>query len=158
MPHSMLSSFKANTYTDLSSDNSPLLYFNAVILTWAERLFKGSAFITLRRFLLRLWTIVSRMRRKGVLPCNLIGNLSASTRNGYTSKRVFIPQLHCKLTVTVVNTLIWQEFLHGICILLSESTRYNHVVRTDCIYGIEPTFVFANRDLIDDPETLTRDS
>lgn len=42
--------------------------------------------------------------------------------------------------------------------LAINSTRYTHVIRTDCDYHIEPNFVSAHRDLIDDPKALTSDA
>lgn len=86
-----------------------------------------------------------------------ISNLLARIYNSYMSKRAFIPHSHFKLTATVVNTLICEKFLRGLRIILPEPTRFMHIVRTDCIYDIEPNFVSAHRYLIDDCETLKPD-
>lgn len=73
------------------------------------------------------------------------------------SKRAFISHPHSELTAIVVNTLIYEDYLHSISIILPKSTRDIHIFCTNCNYQIDLSIISAYRDLIDDPETLTPD-
>lgn len=57
------------------------------------------------------------------------------------SKQAFISRPHLKLTATVINTFIFQEYLHGMRIIPVESTRSTHVFRTDCNYHLERSLI-----------------
>lgn len=74
------------------------------------------------------------------------------------SQRDVVRHLDFKLAATVVNTSVWQEYLHGMRIIPPESILYTHFITTDFSYHIELWFVSAHSDLMVDPKTLTADS